>query len=149
MVDTVEVAIEAALLAEIKAFAATQSPTLTVAYPNTPFSPPVSTGTQKYPRYLRAQIFPIDTAPIGIPHDSWNRHEGIFQIDVFYAIEAGALEPGRLAQRVIEHFDRGKEMTRDGVTVKVYERPSHAGRIPSGAWEIIPVRIRYLTFVKP
>lgn len=141
MTDSVEVAIEGALLAAASAFAATQS--LTIALPNIEFNPPNPTKTAKY---LRAIFLPADTEMLGISFDDPNKHYGLFQIDVFQGLGGGEMAPARIAALVIAAFKRGTTFTRDGFTIRILDAPYRLSAVKDDPWLMLPVRIKYCCF---
>lgn len=146
MTDAVEVAIESALLARAQAFAAAQSPVLTIALPNVTFTPPAVSPTAKY---LRATFLPADSFELGITYSATNQHYGLFQLDVFYGTGGGEIAPARIAALIIAYFTRGTVMSSSGFKATVFKTPYRGAQVTDGAWTFIPVRIPYQTFAPP
>lgn len=142
MAEPVEVAVNMALIARAQAFATAQG--IAISLPNIAFTPPVATPTTKW---LRATLHPVRTVtlPVGSGAD---RYSGILQIDVFWGATAGEylINAERLASGVINYFDRGTAMTKDGFTVRVYRRPSRGPMIKDDPWMMIPVTINFECF---
>lgn len=148
MPDPVEVAIEAALLAEVKAFAAAQSPALAVSYPDISFTPPEAksaTSPIVYGKYLRVAFRPNPTTRI---ISGPNTHSGLLLVDVFHGSGAGELAPGRIASALISRF-RDRDLARDGIVVQIRRQvPYRVDMLYDGPWTFIPVRIPYDCFAK-
>jgi len=146
MSDPVEVAIEKALLARLAAFAAAQSPALTVAYPNVDFTKP---AVSKTAQWLRAAYIPATLFPIAIGDTSNNQHFGLFQVDAMQGQGIGELAPARLASLLIAYFTRGTSMTSDGFTIRVLNPPYRGPLMQEDPWAFVPVRIPYNCFATP
>lgn len=146
MTDAVEVEIGKALLARVAAFAAAQSPALSVSYPNIDFAVPTPTKTAQW---LRASLLPADTVALGIPFGADNQHQGLLQVDVFQGQGIGELAPARVAASVIAYFARGTRLTSGGFVVQVLKSPYRSSLIKDDPWVFIPVRIPYNAFANP
>ena len=83
----------------------TFSPALQVAWPNVPF--PVA-GQTKPDTYLEAHQLRADTQTIGI--NAWDDHAGIFQVDVVYSKQDGAIKSTQIADAVAAHFPRNLKL---------------------------------------
>ncbi|BEV43919.1 phage tail terminator-like protein [Afipia carboxidovorans] len=140
MPEPVEVAINAALITRAQAFATAQG--LAISLPNIAFTPPAAGQSVKW---LRATFLPAPTATLPVGSGS-DRYYGLLQIDVFHGVGAGEYAPGRIASAVIEYFDRGTTMTKDGFTVRVYRRPSRGPMIKDDPWMMVPVTIPFECF---
>lgn len=143
MADPVEVAIEAALLERATAFAAAQSPSLTISLPNIAFTPPVPS---KSAQWLRASFLPVPTAGLGVSALSTNQHYGMMQIDAVGMQNAGEMAVGRLASAIIAYFAFGTQIARDGFRVQVWKPPYRASLLRDDPWALIPVSIPYVCF---
>lgn len=141
MAESVEVAIEYALLTQAQAFATANS--LTISMPNIAFTPPTASPTAKW---LRATHLPADTITMGLTPTSTKRHYGLFQIDVFYGLGSGELAPARIASQIIEYFPMGTQLTKDGFTVTVWKKPMRGQMLKDDPWMMVPVRIPYQCF---
>jgi len=146
MADAVEVAIGKALLSRLAAFAALQSPVLTVAYPNVDFIIPTPSKTASW---LRATIMPADTIGLSIGNTSTNQHYGLFQIDIFQGQGIGEPAPLRIAASLISYFARGTSLTSDGFIIRVFKPPFRTQLIKDDPWVFIPVRVPYIAFANP
>ena len=117
----------------------TLSPVLPVAYPNVPFTPPVSGPYLHAHAPLRAT-----TAAIGI--SAWDEHAGIFQVDVVYRAQDGVIKPTQIADAVAAHFPRNLHLENGSVRVDINEPPSIAAPVTDGTNLKTPVSIRYRCF---
>lgn len=117
--------------------AMTFTPALPVSYPNRSFTPPASG------KYLRARHLPNNTTQISLGSTGFNRHQGLFQIDVMWPLDSGEVAPKEIAGQIIAHFKRGTEFTREGLLIRIPEPPSVAPALVDGVSFMIPVTIRY------
>jgi hypothetical protein len=141
MTDSVEVAIESALLNRLVAFCL--SPAIPLALPNIAFTPP-TVGTNVF--WLKADWLPADSFALGIDYGADVQHYGLLQVSVFYGQGSGEYAPGRLATRIIELFTRGTAVTKDGFIAQVWKHPFRGGMLKDDPWVMIPVSIPYITF---
>ncbi len=117
--------------------ALTFTPALPVSYPNISFSPPASG------KYLRARHLPNTTQQISLGSTGFNRHQGLFQIDVMWPLGVGETAPKEIAGKIIDHFKRGTEFTRESLLIRIPEPPSVAPALVDGVSYMVPVSIRY------
>jgi hypothetical protein len=143
MAEPVEVAIEKALLDRAIAFAAAQSPALTISLPNVAFTPPTPAPTAKW---LRANFLPAPTAGLGVNVNSTNQHYGILQIDAVYGAGAGEYAPARIAAAVAAYFKFETQVTQDGFVARVWKPPYRGSLIKDDVWFFVPVSIPYVAF---
>jgi hypothetical protein len=141
MPDVAEVAIQGALTDRLRALVLV--PALTVAFPDTTFTPPSPAPGAKW---LEANFLPADSVSIGISDDADNQHYGIFQVSVRGFQGDGDPSLRRVAAAVGAWFRRGTRMTRDGFVVTSYEVPRIAGGSKDDPWWLIPVSISYRCF---
>ncbi len=144
MADAVEAAIEYALLAHAQAFATANS--LTIALPNIVTIPPVSTPSACY---LRATLMPAPSYSPGVGFASRNQHYGLLQLDVFWGLGGGEIAPGRVAADIIDYFERGTTLSRDGFSILVWKAPYRGRLVKDDPWVMLPVSIPYLTLASP
>jgi hypothetical protein len=109
---TTDAKIEAALNAHLNAWPERELP---VAWANVTFNP---SGN-----YLRPTFLPARTAPATIGVGGDDRHLGIYQIDVFWKENEGAILPADKAGAVADRFKPGTVLTRGGVTIRILETP--------------------------
>ncbi|HXU02759.1 MAG TPA: DUF4128 domain-containing protein [Polyangia bacterium] len=141
MTDSVEVAIESALLNRLVAFCA--SPAIPLALPNINFTPP-AVGSNVF--WLKADFLPADSFSPSIGYDADLQHYGLMQVSVFYGQGSGELAPARLAARVIELFPRGQQLIKDGFVVAMWRHPFRGSMIKDDPWVMIPVSVPYISF---
>jgi hypothetical protein len=138
----IESQITEALLQRLAAL--TLSPALLVAYPNVTFP---AAGQTKPTTYLEAHSpLRANTSAIGI--SAWNEHAGIFQVDVVYGTQDGAIRPTQIADAIAQHFPRNLRLTNGDIQVDIYEPPSIAAPITDGSYNRTPVSISYRTFTR-
>jgi hypothetical protein len=119
-----------------KLLALTLSPTMQIAFQNVPFTPP--TGG-----YLRASHFPNTTNQITLGDTGINRHEGIFQIDVFTPENEGIIKAMEIAGTIEQHFKRGTYINNDGVLVRIMQPPEITTSLKSSPYLQTPISIRW------
>lgn len=88
----------------LSTFAAAQSPTLAVAWPNRKFTPPDAA-------YLRPHFLPAGTAADGLGSDAQDLQRGIYQIDVLGLPGKGPGAVLALLDALRAHFKRGLTIT--------------------------------------
>lgn len=135
----VESQITEALLQRLLAL--TLSPALQVALPNVAFP---AAGQTLPDTYLDAHQLRADTQGIGI--SAWNEFAGIFQVDVVYKAQDGAIKPTQIADAVADWFARDTVLSNGSVQVRIDERPSIAAPISDAPYTRTPVSIRYRCF---
>lgn len=93
--------------------------------------------------YLEYRFLPNRNNNYGLSKDSPTQRLGIFQVTVCYPTGTGIIAPTEIAAAIVEHFHQDLILYADGVSVKVYEKPSVAPSIQDGTWDKYPVSIRY------
>lgn len=139
-----EAQIRDALLSRLESLSL--SPPLPVAWPDTPFTKPISGDTPPKPLpYLEAFYDGSSATPVTIAHDGLNRYLGLLLITVCYPQGAGIIKPGNIAGAVAQHFKRGIKMSSGDTTVQIIVPPLVAGtyRDPDGPYTRTIVTIRY------
>jgi hypothetical protein len=121
--------IATALLARV-ATLVTGSPTLPVAYPDRPFTPPADG------KYLDVAVFFNRPAWEGVA--SGKVDQGLLQITVVWPRNTGIIKPMEVVSTVMAHFTKGATLTG---TVKVAAEPYSASPIFEGSETRIPVTI--------
>lgn len=121
----------------LAAFAAAQSPALTVAWPNINFDTPASGG------YLRPTFLPAQTFSFGLASGSSNQYRGIFQVDVFWPENDGLPNALEVADAVKDWFPKFSTFTRNGLLVKISEAPWLSGLLQEPKWIQVPVSVPY------
>jgi hypothetical protein len=112
------------------------TPTLSTAWENVPFTP--VTGTP----YQRAYLMPATPANPTMG-DGYYREQGIFQVSLFYPLQAGPVTAAARAILIQTTFKRGTSMTAGGITVIVGNTPEISqGRVDGDRWHI-PVKIQW------
>src|SRR6266481_667051 len=129
----IESQITEALLQRLAAL--TLSPALQVAWPGVTFPAP---GTTKPAIYLEARApLRVPTSAVGI--SAWNEHSGIFQVDVLYSAQDGAIKPTQIADAVAAQFPRGTRLTNGAVEVQIDQPPAIASPIDDAPYTRTPV----------
>ncbi len=157
MAEPINAAIEKALLDKAIAFAAAQSPILTISVQNglgangRHFTKPQPSKTAQW---LRATVLPAPALAMGIANDSHVKHYGILQIDVISGIGGGTLPMSRTVAAIRAYFPRGLKLTEGSFSVEVSPHSMRAvaqGPLMNDAdgWQKIPVSIPWICFEKP
>jgi len=115
---------------------ATMAPALATAYENIAYTPIAGTAYQA-PYLMPAEP---DNPTMG---DDFHREQGVFQISLFYPIQAGPGAAEARAELIKTAFARGQSMTAGGVTVRISKTPYIGqGRVDGDRW-MVPVKIQY------
>ena len=158
MAEPVNAAIEKALLNKAIAFAAAQSPVLSISVQNglgadgKHFTKP---SPSKTAQWLRATVLPAPALTTGIAFNAHVQHYGILQIDVIRGVGGGTLPMTRTVAAIREFFPMGMTLTQDGFVVEILPFPMKRvvaqGPLMNDAdgWVKIPVSIPWVCFEKP
>jgi hypothetical protein len=137
MPTAIEAKIADALLARLAALSLT--PSLPVAYPDIPFTPPSGT-------YLKAQLIPNTNRNQFVGDDSTTEYRGIFQVTVVAPSGKGAIASAEIAGKVADHFERGSPIMSGDLVVKVDGRPSVAPTMQSTDRIETPISVSWYAF---
>ncbi len=157
MPEPVNAAIEKALLDKAIAFAAAQSPVLSISVQNglgadgKHFTKPAPTKTAQW---LRATVIPAPALTTGISYNAYVKHYGLLQIDVIRGLGGGTLPMGRTVAAIREFFPMGLKLTQDGFVIQVSPyamRVVGQGPLMNDAdgWVKIPVSVPWICFEQP
>ncbi len=132
--------IMSALLDRLATFVTT--PALQIAYPGIAFP---ATGQPLPDSYLQASFMPnrTDTLSVGIGRQ---RHQGIFQVSVWWKSGQGLVKPFDVAGAIIDHFAKGTRLTSGDVVVQINRKPWSAGPLQEADRVQIPVSAPYVSF---
>jgi len=114
------------------------TPTLATAYENADYKP--VTGTP----YQRVKLLPTLPDNSVIASDYY-RELGLFEIVLFYPLNAGSGAAKSRANAIKTHFKRGTAMTEDGLIVKVNRTPNVSQGFKTDDRYAIPITISYYT----
>lgn len=120
----------------IAAFAAAQTPPLSVAWENTSYTPSPAAA------YLQCAMrsAPTVNPALGVKFD---RLVGFYQVNVYYPQDTGPAPAEAIADALIALFPRGG-MTQNGLTINIDKTGSRAPGInDQNGFFFIPVRIQY------
>ncbi len=112
------------------------TPAISTSWQNVAFTPVPGTP------YQSAYLIPAepDNPTLG---DSHHREHGIFQVSLFYPLQAGSGTAESRAELIKAAFARGQSMTSGSVTVRINKTPSIGnGRVDGDRWHV-PVKIQY------
>lgn len=116
------------------------SPTLDTAFENVPYTPKQGTPWQR----LNMLPSETDNPTFG---DTFMRESGIFQVTLFYPVNAGSSAAQTRAELIRSWFARGLTMTESGIRVLVDKSPSVGPAAVVEGWHILPVSIPYIADV--
>lgn len=109
------------------------------AWENSPYKP--ITGTA----YQAAYLLPVTENPT--MGDDYHRISGVFQINLFYPLQAGTKNAATRAELIKTTFKRGNSYTSGSVTVRIEKTPEIGQGRVDGAWWMVPVKIRFFAGV--
>lgn len=119
---------------------AAMSPALATAWENVPFTPPAAAVP-----YQAAYLIPA--APDNAEFGSAHFEQGIFQVSLFYPLQAGSNAAAARAEMLRALFKRGASFTSSGVTVTVDRTPEVSqGTVDGDRW-FLPVKIRVSAYI--
>jgi hypothetical protein len=157
MPEPVNAAIEKALLDKAIAFAAAQSPSLSISLANgvgsdgRHFTKPVQA---KDAQWLRATVLHVPALITGVAYRAHVKHYGFLQIDVIRGIGGGTIPMARTVAAIRAYFPIGLRLTQDGFVVEVNAHDMRAVRQgplmnDADGWVKIPVSIPWICFELP
>lgn len=111
---TIEENIEAALFARVASLSL--SPSLSVAWPNVPFTPPAG-------GYLEVLHFPNRPTRTFLAGGDPHFRQGILQLTLVSPLNAGSATATGLAGDIAAHFPADLALYRDGLRLKVQAAP--------------------------
>ncbi len=130
--------LDAALSAKLNAFATAQN--IRVAWPNVPFTAGVS-------NFLRVNLLPAGTVPLGLDYDCTLDITGIFQIDVMIRKGTGSTQARALIDAVLSEFRYGQTATNGTLSV-LCQSVSVAPFLERDEFLAYPVSVTYRGFVQ-
>lgn len=112
------------------------APSVQTAWENVPFTPTPGTA------YQAAYLLPAE--PENPTYgDNYHRLIGIFQINLFYPLQAGPKAAADRAELIKATFCRGASFTSGSVTTTIQRTPEVGqGRVDGERW-MVPVKIRF------
>jgi hypothetical protein len=117
---------------------AAMTPAIATAYENASFTPPASSVP-----YQAAYLLPA--TPDNDEYGSSHRERGIFQISLYYPLQAGPSAAATRAELLRSTFKRGASFTKDGVTVSITHTPDVGTGTPDGDRWFVPVKCRFVS----
>ena len=125
------VSVRAALETKLNAM----TPALATAWENAPYTPIAGTPYQA--------VYLLPTVENPTMGDGFYRELGIFQISLFYPLQAGPGAAAARAELIRTSFKRGTSMVSGTVTVRIGNTPEIGqGRIEGDRWHV-PVKCRF------
>lgn len=115
--------------------------------------PPVAWMNRKYEPvpgtlFLRETVLPAEAFQAEQGDSGRDLHSGIYQVDVFSPVDQGKNAAIVQADAIADHFSRGTTLTYNGINVRLTRTSLGAG-FNDGAWWIVPVNIRYQSYLTP
>lgn len=126
----------AAIRAALESHLNGMTPALTTAWENLPLTPVSGVPFQ------RASLLPADPAnpTVGAGH---YRELGVFQVSLYYPINAGPIAATSRAELIRTRFKRSTTLTSAGITVTIDGTPTIASGFVDGDRWVVPVSIPY------
>ncbi len=109
---------------------------LTTSYENAQFLPVSGTPFQK----VNLLPAPTENPSIGA---ELHRELGVFQVSLYYPLNAGATACATMAENIRTRFARGTTITQDSVTVMIDSTPSISSGVVDGDRWFVAVSIDY------
>jgi hypothetical protein len=119
----------------------TTTPATQQEHPNVRFTPVAGTP------YLRASFLPNIADRSGISFDSYQDHQGLLQVSVFWPSGRGLIQPMQIASQVVAHFPPGTEIIRNGLVVRIDQPGTIAPPLQEPDWIQIPISVRWRCFI--
>ena len=95
-------------------------------------------GTLPTGEYIRPDVLPADTDPVGIV--TTDRETGVFQVSIFIPKGQGELDAARVAQTLLDGFPRNLSLT----GVRFDMSGSVGPALFEGKWQMTPVSFTYI-----
>lgn len=119
---------------------AAMSPAVATAWENVPFNPPAASIP-----YQAAFLLPA--APDNAEYGSAHREQALFQVSLFYPLQAGSAAAAARAELLRTTFKRGATFTSSGVKVVVTDTPEVSqGTVDGDRW-FLPVKVRVSAYI--
>lgn len=141
------VAIYRGLMGKLKALVF--DPVIDIALPNSTYTPRKTTGGIGIPYLRPTLLLPDEIASTGLGDSANVRHQGTFQVDVFFPVDTGEVKARTYADDIASHFKRGTVIDENDVAalgdlhVRIIRPPTIGNVQREHAWSMIPVRIRW------
>ncbi len=113
---------------------------LPLAWENVPFTPEVGQPWLKT-GFLPAPVRQAELAPDG----GRNRHQGIYQVSLFYPAGQGSGPARSMAERVISGFKRGTVLSGEGIKVHI-QRAWRGPALSEPDWFQVPVSVQWFAY---
>lgn len=99
-------------------------------------------------QWIRPTILPGESAQSSLGDFGLNRHDGVFQIDVFVPKGIGWGPAKDRVDAVVSHFKRGTLLTADGISVRIVNTWPHRGVDVDDfpGWYMTPVTATFYSF---
>lgn len=131
-----QVAVRAALEVALNAM----TPAIATAWENNAFAPPASSTPYQ-------AAFVLWGTPDNPEMGASYFEQGIFQVSLFYPLQAGTSAAATRAGLLRALFRRGASFTNSGVVVTVRSTPEvSAGTVDGDRW-FVPVKVRFSAFI--
>lgn len=112
------------------------TPAISTSYESASFTPVAGQP------YQYVQLVP-QTPENTVVDAPFYREQGEFQIFLAYPTNKGTGEILRRAQAVRDHFQRGTNLVRNGLTILIYRTPTIAGTQVVGDRVVVPIIVKY------
>ena len=116
------------------------APALATAWENKAFTPPAASVP-----YQRVDL--LFATPDNPEYGRAHTELGIFQVSLFYPLQAGSSAAATRAELLRTTFFRGASFTSSGVVVTITRTPEIGRGMVDGARGALPVKIRFSAFI--
>lgn len=113
---------------------------LAIAWENSPFTPQVGIPWIKA-GLLPGPVVQADMAPDG----GRDRHQGIYQVSLFYPAGQGSGPARRMADQVTAGFKRGTVLSQAGLNIRI-QRAWRAPALSEPEWFQVPVSVQWFAY---
>ncbi len=111
-----------------------------LAWENVPFSPVVGRPWIRA-SFLPGPVIQAELAPAG----GRNRHQGLYQVSLFYPAGQGSGPARGMAERVISGFKRGTVLNHQGIRVCI-QRSWRGPALGEPDWFQVPVSVQWFAY---
>lgn len=92
--------------------------------------------------WQKTTLLPADTEAAGVGVDARNRHDGVYQISLFYPSGKGLGAVLAQADAIASWFKRGTSLDKNTTSIEV-TAVLRGPAIPDAEWVMVPVSIQY------
>ena len=106
-----------------------------------------STPTNVDEAFAQCFLLPVQPEQTGLGQNGCDRHDGVFQISLYFQENVGNITALTKADEVASVYKSGAVLTYNGINVTI-ESIGIAQGLNDGPWFIIPISINYYSFIR-